>query len=130
MPVPSPAPVAGHRRGSLAEFAYRLGEWREREGDLEQAAGWFRRAAEFPGGGSRDAELRLGDVLGRLAEQRRAHSGRQSAEGLLAEGSRWLAGAQSAASPAPIELVTDMLNRHQRQAAQRVPQSAASGPRD
>lgn len=128
MPAPRPAPDARRPGGTLAEVAYRLGEWREREGDLEQAAGWFRRAAEFPGAGRPDAELRLGDVLGRLAEQRRAQSGqaRQSAEVLLAEGARWLAGAQSAAAPAAVELVTDMLNRHQRQAARRVPQSAAA----
>lgn len=124
MPVPRLRPAAlGRPSGALADVAFRLGDWREREGDLEQAAGWFRRAAESD---RPDAALRLGDVLGRLAEERRAASG-DSAEVLLAEATRWLSEARDATTPAGIELITDMLNRHQRQAASRGLQPAGAG---
>ncbi|MFC4906177.1 hypothetical protein [Actinomadura gamaensis] len=98
---------------TFAGVALGLGETFERDGDLEQAAAWFRCAAEA---GSPDAALRLGDVLGRLADERRAGD---SAENLLAEATRWLSGAPDTTSPDAIGLITDLLNRHQRRAARR-----------
>ncbi|MFC5186195.1 hypothetical protein [Actinomadura harenae] len=98
---------------TFAGFAFGLGETFERDGDLEQAASWYRRAAEA---GSPGAALRLGDVLGRLADERRAGD---SAEELLAEATRWLSGAPDTTTPDAIGLITDMLNRHQRRAARR-----------
>ncbi|MCP2339817.1 hypothetical protein [Actinomadura rupiterrae] len=115
MPVrtwrPAPAPSAGDE--TFAGVAFGLGATFEQDGDLEQAAAWFRRAAEA---GCPDAALRLGDVLGRLADERRAGD---SAEDLLAEATRWLSGAPDTTSPDAIGLITDMLNRHQRLAARR-----------
>lgn len=109
-----PAPAGG----SLERVACSLGERCEREGDLELAARWFRRAAET---GCAEAALRLGDVLGRLADERPAETkdSPDSPEWLLAEASRWLSEVRYAAMPDGIELVTDMLNRHQRLAARR-----------
>jgi TPR repeat protein len=102
-------PVAG----SQAREAYELGVWCEREGDLECAAHWFRRAAEadFPG-----AALRLGGVLSRLADERNTKA-KQSPEMLMAEASRWLSVVNT--SPDAVELITDLLNRQQRLAARR-----------
>ncbi|RFU39656.1 hypothetical protein DZF91_21145, partial [Actinomadura logoneensis] len=51
---------------TFAGVAFGLGATFERDGDLEQAAAWYRRAAEA---GSPGAALRLGDVLGRLADE-------------------------------------------------------------
>jgi TPR repeat protein len=106
-----PAPAGG----SLERVACSLGERSEREGDLERAARWYRRAAEA---GCAEAALRLGDVLGRLADEGRTETD-DSPEQLLAEASRWLSEVRYAARPDGIELVTDMLNRHQRLAARR-----------
>ena len=99
--------------GTWADMAFGLGEVYEREGDLDQAAGWYRRAAES---GSADAALRLGALLGRMAD---AGPEGESAEELLAEATRWLSGALDATGPDAIELITDMLNRQLRQAARR-----------
>lgn len=109
--------------GPLADLAYQFGEQHEREGDLEQAAEWFRRAAESA---RPDAALKLGGVLGRLADEQPAGSP-DSSEQLLAEATRWLSGAQGVTTPDAIELVTDMLNRHQRQAARRGLEPATAG---
>ncbi|MEU5877983.1 hypothetical protein [Spirillospora sp. NPDC047279] len=103
--------------GSLADLAYQFGDQHEREGDLEQAAEWFRRAAQSST--RPDAALRLGGVLGRLADEQPAEGAPGTSEQLLAEATRWLSGAQGATTPDAIELITDMLNRHQRQAARR-----------
>jgi TPR repeat protein len=101
--------------------AFGLGEVYEREGDLDQAADWYRRAAES---GRADAALRLGAVLGRMAD---AGSDGESAEDLLAEATRWLSGAHDATTPDAIELITDMLNRQLRQAARRGFEPAPTG---
>ncbi|MGH3392293.1 MAG: hypothetical protein ACRDOO_25760, partial [Actinomadura sp.] len=101
--------------GSLGLVACSIGERYERAGDLELAARWFRRAAEA---GCPEAALRLGDVLGRLADECGVET-KDSPERLLAEASRWLSEVRYATMPDGIELVTDMLNRHQRIAARR-----------
>ncbi|WP_433326894.1 hypothetical protein [Spirillospora sp. CA-294931] len=121
MPVRTCRPDTLGRRtdGEWADIAFGLGELYEHDGDLEQAAEWFRRAAECD---RQDAALRLGDVLGRLADQ-----GDGSSEERLAEATRWLSGAQGATGPDAIGLITDMLNRHQRQAARRGLDDAATG---
>jgi TPR repeat protein len=102
--------------GSQARAAYELGMWCEREGDLECAAHWFRRAAEddYP-----DAALRLGGVLARLVDEADEQDTKtdQSPEMLLAEATRWLS--EVKASPDAVELITDLLNRQQRLAARR-----------
>ncbi|WP_131739436.1 tetratricopeptide repeat protein [Actinomadura roseirufa] len=116
----SPEDLGRPTDGTWADMAFGLGEMYEREGDLEAAADWYRRAAESD---RADAALRLGAVLGRLADARRAD---ESAEELLAEATRWLSEAQDATTPDAIELITDMLNRHQRQAARRGLEHAAS----
>ncbi|GAA4068808.1 MULTISPECIES: hypothetical protein [Actinomadura] len=130
-PVGDPRPAGRAKDGAWSEwpdFAYGLGALYESEGDLEQAAGWFRRAAES---GHPRAALALVDVLGRLADERGERSPGAS-DVLLAEATRWLARAcassgRDAAAPDAIELVTDMLNRHQRRAARRgVPEPAAT----
>ncbi|MFI6520214.1 tol-pal system YbgF family protein [Spirillospora sp. NPDC050679] len=109
--------------GPWADVAFGLGELYERDGDLDRAAEWYREAAEV---GRSDAALRLGDVLGRLADQR-LPAAPDTAAGLLAEASRWLSGAPDATTPDAIELITDMLNRHQRQAARRGLEAAPAG---
>ncbi|GAA3951632.1 hypothetical protein GCM10023085_37850 [Actinomadura viridis] len=107
-----PASAGGPLDGSWAEIAFGLGLLYEHEDDLDQAARWFRQAAEddFPG-----AALRLGAVLGRLADRR----GTGPAEELLAEASRWLSEGLDVTRPGTIGLITDMLDRHQRAAARR-----------
>lgn len=110
--------------GGRVDVAFGLGRVYELEGDLERAAGWYRRAAES---GHTGAPLRLGAVLGRLADARSADASAESAEDLLAEASRWLSGVQAATTPDAIELITDMLNRHQRQAARRGLEPTATG---
>lgn len=115
----TPGTIGDGVDGSLVDLAYGLGEQYERDGDLEQAAQWFRRAAEADRG---RAALRLGDVLGRLADERPPGS-----ERLLAEATRWIAGAPDATTPDAIELITDMLNRHQRAAARRGLEAATAG---
>ncbi|MBE1534672.1 hypothetical protein [Actinomadura algeriensis] len=107
--------------GDRVDVAFGLGRVCEHEGDLERAAHWYRRAAES---GHAGAALRLGAVLGRLAD---VGSGGESAEDLLAEATRWLSGVQAATTPDAIELITDMLNRHQRQAARRGLEPTATG---
>jgi TPR repeat protein len=109
----SPESLGRPVAGSQAHAAYELGMWCEREGDLEGAARWFRRAAEadFP-----DAALRLGRVLGRLADEQGTKT-KQSPEMLLAEATRWLSEVKT--SPDAVELITDLLNRQQRLAARR-----------
>ena len=109
----SPEDLGRPTDGTWADVAFGLGEMYERAGDLESAADWYRRAAESD---RADAALRLGAVLGRMADASRADD---SAEDLLAEATRWLSGAQDTTTPDAIELITDMLNRHQRQAARR-----------
>jgi TPR repeat protein len=119
MSVRSWAPVSGGRRGPYARIAFASGKRCERQGDLEGAARWFRRAAEAD---LSDAALRLGDVLGRLADQRGGvggMAGSRSRDRLLAEATRWLSEAHDAKHPDAIELITDMLNRQQRLAARR-----------
>lgn len=122
--------LSGHGvTGERARAAYERGVWCDSQGDLEKAARAFRRAAEagYPG-----AALRLGDVLVRLADRasvpaaltRAGRKTKQSPEMLLAEASRWLSGVT--ASPAAIELITDMLNRQQRLAARRAHEPALS----
>lgn len=115
MPVRTwrPEAVRTAESETFAGVALGLGETFEHDGDLEQAASWYRRAAEA---GSPFAALRLGDVLGRLADERRAGD---SAEDLLAEATRWLSDAPDTTTPDAIGLITDMLNRHQRRAARR-----------
>ncbi|RSN39988.1 MULTISPECIES: sel1 repeat family protein [Actinomadura] len=110
--------------GGRVDVAFGLGRVYELEGDLERAADWYRRAAES---GHPGAPLRLGAVLGRLADARSADASDESAEDLLAEASRWLSGVQAATTPHAIELITDMLNRHQRQAARRGLEPTATG---
>lgn len=110
--------------GKRVDVAFGLGRMCEHEGDLEQAADWYRRAAES---GHAGAALRLGAVLGRLADARFADASDESAEELLAEATRWLSGVQAATTPDAIELITDMLNRHQRQAARRGLETAGTG---
>ncbi|MFB4310829.1 hypothetical protein [Actinomadura sp. GTD37] len=107
--------------GTWADVAFGLGEMYEREDDLDQAADWYRRAAES---GRADAALRLGAVLGRMAD---AGPAGESAEDLLAEATRWLSGAHDATTPDAIELITDMLNRQLRQAARRGLEPAPAG---
>lgn len=107
--------------GTWADVAFGLGEVYEREGDLAQAADWYRRAAES---GRADAALRLGAVLGLMAD---AGPAGESAEDLLAEATRWLSGARDTTTPDAIELITDMLNRQLRQAARRGLEPAAAG---
>ncbi|GAA1874663.1 hypothetical protein [Actinomadura bangladeshensis] len=107
--------------GTWADVAFGLGEVYEREGDLAQAADWYRRAAES---GRADAALRLGAVLGLMAD---AGSDGESAEDLLAEATRWLSGARDTTTPDAIELITDMLNRQLRQAARRGLEPAPAG---
>jgi TPR repeat protein len=104
----------------VPDTAYEWGAAYEGAGDLERAARWFRRAAEA---GHKEAALRLGAVLGRLAE-RQGLKAKQSPE-LLAEATRWLSGVKAGSDS--IELITDMLNRQQRLAARRTP--AALNPR-
>jgi TPR repeat protein len=115
-----------HRRGPRphARIAFAVGMRYEQEGDLEGAARWFRHAAEAD---LSDAALRLGDVLGRLADQRDVAGGAdgsRSRDRLLAEATRWLSEAHGAKHPDAIELITDMLNRQQRLAAQRAVERA------
>lgn len=97
--------------GAWAGIAFELGVLYEREDDLEEAARWFRHAAEcdLPG-----AAVRLSAVLSRLADERATGSGE-----LLAEASRWLSEGLDATRPDSIRLITDMLDRHQRAAARR-----------
>ncbi|MBW8486102.1 hypothetical protein [Actinomadura parmotrematis] len=102
------------------DVAFGLGGLYERDGDLAVAAEWYRQAAEE---GHAEARLRLGDVLGRLADAQRTGA----AEDLLAEAGRWLSGAPDPTSPDAIGLLTDLLNRHQRQAARRGLAPAAAG---
>jgi TPR repeat protein len=112
-------PAHGGRPRPYARIAFASGKRCERQGDLEGAARWFRRAAEAD---LSDAALRLGDVLGRLADQRGdagGTDGSRSRDRLLAEAARWLSEAHGAKDPDAIELITDMLNRQQRLAAQR-----------
>lgn len=119
MSVRSWAPAPGGRRRPYARIAFASGKRCERQGDLEGAARWFRRAAEAD---LSDAALRLGDVLGRLADQRGGvggTDGSRSRDRLLAEATRWLSEAHGATHPDAIELITDMLNRQQRLAARR-----------
>jgi TPR repeat protein len=128
------APVHGGRPRPYARIAFASGKRYERQGDLEGAARWYRRAAEAD---LSDAALRLGDVLGRLADQRGGAEGTdgtdstdgtdgtdgtirtRSRELLLAEATRWLSEAHRSTDPDAIELITDMLNRQQRLAAER-----------
>ncbi|TYK48392.1 SEL1-like repeat protein [Actinomadura decatromicini] len=117
----SPADLGRPTDGTWADVAFGLGELYEHEGDLEQAADWYRRAAES---GRADAALRLGGVLGRMAD---AGSAADSAEELLAEATRWLSGAHDATTPDAIELITDMLNRQLRRAARRGLEPAHAG---
>ncbi|MEV4674701.1 MULTISPECIES: hypothetical protein [Actinomadura] len=107
--------------GTWADVAFGLGEMYEHEGDLEQAAGWYRRAAES---GRADAALRLGAVLGRMAD---AGTAGDAAGELIAEAARWLSGALDTTSTDAIELITDMLNRQLRQAARRGLEPAPAG---
>ncbi|RKS75085.1 hypothetical protein BZB76_3616 [Actinomadura pelletieri DSM 43383] len=109
----SPEDLGRPTDGTWTDVAFILGETCEREGDLEQAADWYRRAAES---GRADAAMRLGAVLGRLADE---GSAADTAEDLLAEATRWLSGAYDASTPDAIELITDLLNRQLRQAARR-----------
>ncbi len=102
-----------HAAGSQARFLYKLGVRAEAEGNMERAAGWFRKAAEA---GIPEAALRLGGVLGHLAEQP-VGKAKASPEQLLAEASRWASGA--GAGPDKMMLITDLLNRQQRLAARR-----------
>lgn len=123
---PRPDPHGGlaageSRRGLDARAAFEQGLVHEEAGDLEPAARWFRRAAEV---GHPEAALRLGRVLGRLADrqgpvERTGVKTKQSPELLVAEAARWLSGVK--AGPDTIELITDMLNRQQRLAARRMP---------
>lgn len=110
-------PVAGAEVGA----AYELGLWCEKENDLERAARWYRRAAEA---GYPQAALRLGDVLGRLADRQDVNA-EQPPELLLAEATRWLSAAAS--TPGAMELITDMLNRQQRLAARRAREPEVAG---
>ena len=112
-----------HRRGPRphARIAFAVGKRYEQEGDLEGAARWFRHAAEAD---LSDAALRLGDVLGRLADQRGGDR-RRSQDRLMAEAIRWLSEVHGSKHPDAVELITDMLNRQQRLAAQRAVESAA-----
>ncbi|WP_067481601.1 hypothetical protein [Actinomadura hibisca] len=125
MPVRPWCPeVPGARAdGPWSDVAFGLGDLYERDGDLDRAAEWYREAAEA---GRADAALRLGDVLGRLADQRLPAAPDTAAE-LLAEASRWLSGAPDATTPDAIELITVMLDRHQRQAARRGLEPAPAG---
>jgi TPR repeat protein len=121
MPVRSWDPT---RRGGArphARIAFAVGKRYEQEGDLEGAARWFRQAAEAD---VADAALRLGDVLGRLADQSGVN-GDRSRDRLMAEATRWLSEAQGSKHPDAVELITDMLNRQQRLAAQRSVEPAA-----
>ena len=117
----TPADLGRPTDGTWADVAFGLGEVYEREGDLEEAAGWYRRAAES---GRADAALRLGALLGRMAD---AGPAGESAEELLAEATRWLSGALDTTTPDAIELITDMLNRQLRQAARRGFEPAPAG---
>ncbi|XRQ03888.1 hypothetical protein ACN3XK_45955 [Actinomadura welshii] len=96
-------------------MAFGLGQMFERGGELQEAADWYRRAARS---GRADAALRLGAVLGQMADAGSADDP-ASAGDLLAEATRWLSGAQDATTPDAIELITDTLNRQMRQAARR-----------
>jgi TPR repeat protein len=147
------APAQGARPRPHARIAFASGKRCARQGDLEGAARWFRRAAEAD---LSDAALWLGDVLGRLAVQRdvaddgvvggdvgdgepgighaagaaagavdRSPSRCRSRDRLMAEATRWLSEAHTARHPDAIELITDMLNRQQRLAALRAGHSAA-----
>lgn len=107
--------------GTWADGAFGLGELYEREGDLDRAADWYRRAAES---GRAAAALRLVAVLGRMAD---AGPAGESAGDLLAEAARWLSGAHDATTPDAIELITDTLNRQLRQAARRGLEPAPAG---
>lgn len=109
--------------GTYADLAFGLGEMFEREGDLEQAAAWYRRAARS---GRAAAALRLGAVLGELADAGSAGDSAKPGD-LLAEATRWLSGAQVAHTPDAIELITDTLNRQMRQAARRGLESTPAG---
>ncbi|TYB43264.1 tetratricopeptide repeat protein [Actinomadura chibensis] len=117
----SPADLGRPTDGTWADMAFGLGELYEHEGDLERAADWYRRAAES---GRADAALRLGALLGRMADE---GSAADSAEELLAEATRWLSGAHATTTPDAIELITDMLNRQLRQAARRGLEPASAG---
>ncbi|MBB6393146.1 TPR repeat protein [Actinomadura coerulea] len=116
----SPEDLGRPTDGTWADVAFGLGETYEREGRLEQAADWYRRAAES---GSAEAALRLGAVLGRMADA----GADQAADELLAEATRWLSGAQDATTPDAIELITATLNRQMRQAARRGLEPAPAG---
>ncbi|MFC0041291.1 hypothetical protein [Actinomadura rayongensis] len=120
----SPGTPGSAADGRYAEAAFRVGEVCERAGDLWTAAQWFREAAEA---GRPGARLRLGAVLGRLADSLadRPDAGTPDPGVLLAEAARWLTGSPEAATPAGIGLITDMLNRQQRQAARRALENAA-----
>jgi TPR repeat protein len=98
--------------GAWADIAVELGLLYEREDDLDQAARWFRQAAECD---RPDAAVRLSAVLARMADER----GAGEAEELLAEASRWLSEGLDTSRPDAILLITDMLHRHQLAAARR-----------
>jgi hypothetical protein len=121
MPVRPWVPARPGGTRSHARIAFAVGKRYEQEGDLEGAARWFRQAAEAD---LTDAALRLGDVLGRLADQRGVNGGR-SQDRLMAEATRWLSEAHGSNHPDAVELITDMLNRQQRLAAQRAAEPAA-----
>ncbi|HEY7487034.1 MAG TPA: hypothetical protein VH912_21415 [Streptosporangiaceae bacterium] len=121
--MPARLSSLAHRRGPRphVRIAFAVGKRYEEEGDLEGAARWFRQAAEAD---FSDAALRLGDVLGRLADQG-GHDDGRSQDRLLAEATRWLSEAHGRKHPDAVELITDMLNRQQRIAAQRAVESDA-----
>jgi TPR repeat protein len=112
--------VGGPSGGSWGEIAFGLGLLYESEGDLDQAARWFRLAAESDRPG---AAVRLSAVLNRLADER----GDTASEELLAEASRWLSEGLDTTRPDAIGMITDMLDRHQRAAARRGLEPAAAG---
>ncbi len=122
-PRPEPAEhrgPGGPCGGSWGEIAFGLGLLYESEGDLDQAARWFRQAAE---GDRPGAAIRLSAVLNRLADER----GAAGSEELLAEASRWLSEGLDTTRPGAIGMITDMLDRHQRAAARRGLEPAAAG---
>ncbi len=114
-------PAYGRGPRPHARIAFAVGKRYEQEGDLEGAARWFRQAAEAD---LSDAALRLGDVLGRMADQRGTDRGR-TRDRLMAEATRWLSEAHGKTHPDAVELITDMLNRQQRLAARRAVEPAA-----
>ena len=112
--------LGGCGGGSWGEIAFGLGLLYESEGDLEQAARWFRQAAESDRPG---AAIRLSSVLARLADARDD----AGAYVLLAEASRWLSEGLDTTRPDAIGMITDMLDRHQRAAARRGLEPATAG---